>query len=67
MTQRTRNIISNAFLALSVVSIVVFVAQHFMSRPRPSWHRDLSWLALAFVSASAFARGRRRRRRSMQY
>jgi hypothetical protein len=66
MTQRTRNIIANAFLVLSVVCIVTFVARHFMTRPHPSWHRDLAWLALAFVSASELVRGRRRRR-AMQH
>ena len=63
MTQRTRNIIANVFLGLTVLFAVTFVAQHFMTQPRPSWHNDLPWLALAFVIASDLVRGRLRRAR----
>lgn len=60
MTQRTRNIIAGVFLGVSVLMIIAFVVQHFMT-PRPSWHKELPWLALAFVSVSGIVRGRARR------
>jgi hypothetical protein len=63
MTQRMRNIIANALIGVSILCIVAFTAQHFMTLPRPSWHKDLVWLAIAFVIASDLARGRRRRAR----
>jgi hypothetical protein len=62
MTQRTRTIIANILLGVSILFIVAFLAQHFMTPPRPSWHKDLVWLGLASVSASELVRGRRRRR-----
>jgi hypothetical protein len=62
MTQRTRKIVELLLIGLSILCIVMFVAQHFMNSPRPSWHRDLAWLALAFVFAAETVRGRRRRR-----
>ena len=62
MTQRTRNIIANVLLGVTVLLIVEFVRQHFMAAPHPSWHNDLPWLALAFVIASDLVRGRLRRR-----
>ncbi len=62
MTQRTRNIIANVLIVVSVFCIVTFVVQHFMTTPRPTWHRDLASLALGFVIASELVRGRRRRR-----
>jgi hypothetical protein len=61
MTQRTRDIIALALLGVSILLIGAFVAQHFMTAPRPSWHKDLAWLGLASVTASALVRGRRRR------
>ena len=61
MTQRTRSIIANIVLGVSLLFIVAFVVQHFMTPPHPSWHKDLPWLALAFVSVSEVVRGRRRR------
>ena len=61
MTQRTRNIIANIVLGVGVLFIIAFVAQHFMTPPRPSWHTDLPWLGLASVIASEVVRGRRRR------
>ncbi|HEY4216462.1 MAG TPA: hypothetical protein VGM67_04960 [Gemmatimonadaceae bacterium] len=66
MTQRTRNIIANILIGVSILCIVTFVVQHFMTTPRPPWHKDLAWLAIAFVIASDLARGSRRRRRAMQ-
>jgi hypothetical protein len=63
MTQRTRKIIEFVLIGVSVLLIVMFVAEHFMTEPRPSWHKDLPFLALAFVIASGWARGRRRRSR----
>lgn len=62
MTQRTRNIIANTLVGMSILMIVTFLVQHFMTPPRPSWHKDLVWLALASVIASEPVRGRRRRR-----
>lgn len=62
MTQRTRNIIANVLIVVSIFCIVTFVVQHFMTTPRPSWHRDMVWLALAFVIAADIVRGRLRRR-----
>jgi hypothetical protein len=61
MTQRTRNIIANILVGVSILCVVAFIAQHYMTLPRPSWHKDLAWLAIAFVIASDLARGRRRR------
>jgi len=62
MNQRTRNIIANILVGLSILFIVVFLAQRFMTSPRPSWHKDLAWLGLASVIASEIMRGRTRRR-----
>jgi hypothetical protein len=62
MNQRTRIIAEFVLIGLSILCIVMFVAQHFMASPRPAWHRDLAWLALAFVFAAETVRGRRRRR-----
>ena len=61
MTQRTRNIIANILFGVSILCVVAFLVQHFMTVPRPPWHKDLSFLALAFVIASEGVRGRRRR------
>ncbi len=60
MNQQTRNIIANFLLGVTILFAVVFVVQHFMTPPRPSWHKDMAWLALASVMASELARGRRR-------
>ena len=62
MTQPTRNTIANVLLGVSILFIVAFLAQHFMTPPHPSWHKDLAWLGLASVSASELVRGRLRRR-----
>jgi hypothetical protein len=63
MTQRTRNIMANLLAAVCILLIVAFVVQHFTTPPpRPSWHKDLAWLALACATASELARGRSRRR-----
>lgn len=62
MIQRTRIITANVLLGVSVLFIVAFVVQHFQTPPRPSWHKDLAWLALAFAIASEPLRGRARRR-----
>ena len=56
-----RNVIANVMIGVSIILIVTFLVQHFMS-PRPAGHRDMAWLALAFVIASEIVRGRRRRR-----
>ncbi|HEY4131705.1 MAG TPA: hypothetical protein VGM50_13890 [Gemmatimonadaceae bacterium] len=61
MTQRTRNIIANVFIGISILMVVAFVVQHFTSPPRPTWHKELASLALAFVIASEIVRGRVRR------
>jgi hypothetical protein len=61
MTQRTRNIVANILVGVSILLIVAFLAQRLMTAPRPSWHKDLAWLALASVIASELVRGRRRR------
>ena len=62
MTQRPRSIIANILVGVSILFIVAFLAQHFMTGSRPSWHKDLAWLGLASVTASELVRGRRRRR-----
>jgi len=62
MIQRTRNIIANTLLGVSILCIVAFVAQRLMTAPRPPWHKDLAWLGLASVTASEIVRGRMRRR-----
>jgi hypothetical protein len=61
MTQRTRNIIANVLLGVGILTVVVFVATHFMTPPRPSWRKDMIYLGLAFVIASRPVRGRRQR------
>jgi hypothetical protein len=60
MTQRTRNIIANVLLGVGILTIVVFVASHFMTTERPSWRKDLVWLGIASTVASRPVRGRRR-------
>lgn len=60
MTQRTRTIIANILLGVSILMIVAFIAQHFMTPARPSWHKDLAWLGIAGMSASRLVRGRPR-------
>ncbi len=62
MTQRTRNIVANILLVVSILFVVAFLAQRFMTPPRPSWHKDLVWLGLAAVIAAEIVRGRTRRR-----
>jgi hypothetical protein len=62
MTQRTRNIIANVLLGVSILLIAAFVAQHFMTPLRPSWHTDLAWLGIASMIASRLVRGRASRR-----
>jgi hypothetical protein len=66
MTQRTRSIIANALVGVSVFFVVAFLVRHFMTPPRPPWTKDVAWLALASIIASEIVRGRRRRRRAMQ-
>ena len=61
MTQRTRTIIANVLIGVSVLLVIAFLTEHFMSESRPSWHKDLAWLALACTIASEIVRGRRRR------
>jgi hypothetical protein len=61
MTQRTRNIIANVMVGVTILLLVAFVTAHFMSASRPAWRKELPWLALAFVTASEIVRGRRRR------
>jgi hypothetical protein len=58
MTQRTRNIIANILLGVTILLIVAFVVQHFMAPPPPSWHKDLVGLGLASTIASDLVRGR---------
>jgi hypothetical protein len=60
MTQPRRNVIANVMLGVSILLIITFVVQHFMT-PRPASHKDMAWLALAFSLASELVRGRRRR------
>ncbi len=62
MTQRTRIIISNVLIGVSIVCIVTFVVQHFMTPPRPFWHEDLAWIGLVCATVSRVVRGRPRRR-----
>ncbi len=62
MTQRTGSIIAKILLGVATLFIVAFLVQHFMTPLRPSRHKDLAWLALAFVTASELVRGRLRRR-----
>jgi hypothetical protein len=62
MTQHTRDVTANSLLGVSMLLVLTFVAQHFMTSPRSSWHEDLPYIALAFVSASELVRGRMRRR-----
>ena len=62
MSQRTRTITVLVLIGICIACLATFVVQHFMTSPRPSWHKELPWLALAFVSAAELARGSRRRR-----
>ena len=60
MTQQTRNSIANVMLVVSILAIIVFIVTHFtMTPPRPSWRRDLVWVALIFTIAARAVRGRR--------
>jgi hypothetical protein len=60
MTQRTRNIIANVLLGVGILTVLVFVAGHFMSDARPAWRKDMVFLGLAAASASRLVRGRAR-------
>lgn len=62
MTQRTRDITANSLLCVGALLVLAFVAEHYLTSPRPSWHHDLPFLALAFVMAAELVRGRLRRR-----
>jgi len=61
MTQRTRNIIANVLFGVGVITIVVFIATHFMSPSRPAWRRDFLFFGLACVIVSRPVRGGPRR------
>ena len=58
MTQQTRRMLANVLLGVSLLCILAFVIQHFMTSPRPAWHNYLVWVALACTWAAHFARGR---------
>jgi hypothetical protein len=62
MTQRTRNILAGFLLAVSIVTIVVFIVTHFMSPPRPAWRKDMIFFGLAAALAAGPIRGRPSRR-----
>jgi hypothetical protein len=59
MNPQTRILIANILLGLGLLAIVVFVATHFMTPPRPAWRNDMIWVGLACV---IIARPLRRRR-----
>ena len=66
MSQRARSIIALTLIGVSLLMIVTFVVQHFMTPPRPSWHKDLPWLGLAFAILARLVRGRPSVRRDAQ-
>ena len=65
MTPQTGRLIAKIFLGMSILMLLVFVAQDLTNAPRPSWHQDLGWLGFAFLSLSGIAR-RWARRQTMQ-
>jgi CHASE2 domain-containing sensor protein len=64
MNHGTRNAIAIVSISAAIVCVIAFVVQHFMPA-RPSWHKDLPWLALTFVIVSEIVRRQRRRSRQM--
>ena len=62
MTQRTRNIIADVLFGVSILTVVVFIATHFMTPARPSWRTYLILFGVICLSASRPVRGRPRRR-----
>jgi hypothetical protein len=60
MTQRTRDIIADVLFGVSILTIVVFVATHFMTPPRPSWRRGLVLFGIVALTVSRPVRGRPR-------
>jgi hypothetical protein len=59
MTQHTRDIIADVLLGVAILTVVVFIATHFMPPPRPAWRRDSVFFGLASAIASSLVRGRR--------
>jgi len=62
MSQPTRIVFEVVLLGLCLFCVATFVVQHFMTSPRPSWHKELPNLALLFAFASTLVRSFRRRR-----
>jgi hypothetical protein len=60
MTQRTRNIIADVLFGISILTVVVFIATHFMPSPRPSWRTNLLLFGVVCLVASRPVRGRPR-------
>lgn len=60
MTQRTRDIIAEVLFGVSILTVIVFIATHFMTPPRPSWRHGLVWLGIISLIASRPVRGRPR-------
>jgi hypothetical protein len=59
MTQRTRKLVANALLGVGILTVVVFIAGHYMSAARPAWRKDMVFLGLASMSISRLVRGGR--------
>jgi hypothetical protein len=60
MTQRTRDIIADVLFGMSILTVVVFVATHFMTPPRPSWRNNMVLFGIVCLIASRPVRGRPR-------
>jgi Tfp pilus assembly protein PilV len=62
MTQQWPHLLALVLLGVGILSLVAFIAQHFMAPLRPSWHEDPAWLWLASLAASRLVLGHARRR-----
>jgi len=60
MKQRTRNILADVLTGVCILTIIVFVATHFMSPPRPAWRSSLVLFGVACLVAARPVRGRPR-------
>ena len=65
MSQRTRTVFEIVLIGMCFFCIATFVVQHFMTSPRPGWHKELPYLALSFAFAAPLRNSRRRRARRM--
>jgi hypothetical protein len=64
MAQRTRDIIADVLFGISILTVIIFVATHFMTPPRPSWRFNLVVFGILCLIVSRPVRGRPRWRPS---